>query len=104
MPEAPIPSEYHPLLDTLRLYAGWLLACLFTIYAAGGYQQLRQLPFRLSILDDWIASPTILHATLVTFLFMLLSNIHRALGKGFWNGMGLAVIGFALLVFFRANT
>ena len=93
--------EYHPLIDTLRLYAGWLLACLFVIYAVGGYQQLRQFPFRLSILDEWTASPMILSVTLVTFLFLLLSSVHRVMGRGFWKGLALAVMGFGVMVGFR---
>ena len=93
--------DYHPLIDTLRLYAGWLLACLFVIYAVGGYQQLRQFPFRLSILDEWTASPMILSVTLVTFLFLLLSSVHRVMGRGFWKGLALAVMGFGVMVGFR---
>ncbi len=96
--------EYHPLIDTLRLYAGWFLACLFVIYTLGSTQQLRPLPFHLSILDEWMDSPMILHVTLVTFLFLLLSSVHQFLGRGFWRGVGLVVIGFVLLVVFQVNT
>lgn len=96
-------KDYHPLTETLRLYAGWLVACLFAVYAAGSYQQIRRLPFRISTLDEWISSPVILQAALTAFLFLMLESIHRAAGSGFWKGMGLAAIGFALLVFFRMN-
>lgn len=101
MPGKSIPSEYHPLLNTLRLYAGWLLACLLVIYTFGSYQQLRALPFRFSILDEWMDSPMILNVTFVTFSFLLLSSVHQAMGRGFWRGVALAVIGFELLVIFR---
>lgn len=97
-------NDYHPLVSTLRLYAGWLLACLFFVYAFGTFQQLRALPFRLSLLDEWMDSPMILHATLVTFLFMLLSSIHQIAERGFWKGAALAVMGFGFLVVFRLNT
>lgn len=96
-------KDYHPLTETLRLYAGWLIVCLFAIYAAGSYQQLRQLPFRISILDEWIASPVILQITLTAFLFLMLGSVHQAAGRGAWKGMGLAAIGFALMIVFRAN-
>ncbi|NOS67419.1 MAG: hypothetical protein HOO67_03595 [Candidatus Peribacteraceae bacterium] len=97
-------SEYHPLISTLRLYAGWLLACLFTVYAFGVFQQIRALPFRLPLLDEWMDSPMILNSTLVTFLFLLLSSVHQIIGRGLWKGAMLAVIGFFALVVFRMNT
>ena len=96
--------DYHPLLDTLRLYAGWLLACLLTIFALGSYQQLRHLPLHLSILDEWMDSPLILQVTFITFLFLLLSSVHRAIGRGVWKGLALTALGFFLLVIFRVNT
>ncbi|MBI2635865.1 hypothetical protein HYW84_00890 [Candidatus Peregrinibacteria bacterium] len=96
-------KDYHPLTETLRLYAGWLVACLFAIYAAGSYQHIRQLPFRISTLDEWIASPVILQTSLAAFLFLMLGSVHQAAGKGVWKGIGLTAIGFALLVVFRAN-
>ena len=95
--------EYHPLLDTLRLYAGWLLACLSAVFAVGSYQQLRSFPYRLSILDEWVQSPLIRQATFLTFLFLLLSSMHRLVGGGVWKGAGLGAMGFALLVVFRVN-
>lgn len=97
-------SEYHPLISTLRLYAGWLLACLFVAYTFGSYQQIRELPFRLAILDEWMDSDMILNAALVTFLFMLLSSVHQLVGRGFWKGLALVIVGFVLLVVFRMNT
>ena len=51
--------EYHFLLSTLRLYAGWLLACLAVVYMLGTYQQLRILPYEVPMLDEWMDSPLI---------------------------------------------
>lgn len=96
-------TQYHPLIDTLRLYAGWLLACLSAVYIAGSYQELRHLPFHLDILKEWVDSATILQVTVTTFVFLLLSAVHRAVGKGVWRGVALAVLGFLALVIFKAN-
>ena len=97
-------SDYHPLLDTLRLYAGWLLACLFVVYALGSYQETRSLPYTFSILNEWVESPLILQVTFVTFVFLILSSVYRLLGKGVWKSVLLTIIGFALIVIFRANS
>ncbi len=99
----PAPG-YHPLIDTLRLYAGWLLAILFLIYAAGSYQLLKKLPVHSELLHEWITSSLILHVTAVTFLFLMLSSLHRAMGRGLWKGLILMLLGFGLLVLFRLNT
>ncbi len=96
-------SDYHPLLTTLRLYAGWLLACLSVIYIVGSYQELREFPFKLSLAKEWIESSVILHVAFTTFIFMLLSTVHMALGRGVWKGVMLAVIGFAAIAVFMVN-
>jgi hypothetical protein len=97
-------KDYYPLSDTLRIYAGWLTAILFLVYALGSYQQLRNLPFRLDVLDEWVESPLLLRVTFVCFIYLALSSLHRALGRGIWKGILLAAIGFVLLVAFMANT
>ena len=99
----PEDSDYHPLLSTLRLYAGWLLACLAIVYALGTYQQLKVFPLRLDILDEWMDSPMLLNVTSVTFLFLMLSSVHQALGRGFWKGVFLTGAGFSILVVFQIN-
>ena len=96
-------TEYYPIVDTLRLYAGWLLAFLAVIFAAGSYQHLRILPFEASIIDEWSESGLLLQVTFLTFLFLLFSEIHRALGRGLWKGLFLTMIGFVLFVAFRVN-
>ena len=47
---------YHPLSDTLRLYAGWLFAWYVVIYALGWYQRTRALPFRMPVIDQRVLS------------------------------------------------
>ena len=97
-------SEYHPLLDTLRLYAGWLLACLVSLEALSAYQHYRRLPFHVDILQEWGQSPLVLHVTLLSFLFLLLSSIHGTIERGFWKGALLGTIGIAIFLLFVINT
>ena len=103
-PQMTIPSSYAPLLDTLQLYAGWLLACLFVILSVGSYQFLRHLPWHADILDEWVHSQLIMRVTFITFSFLLLSSLHRAMGRGLWKGIALAILGFIAIAFFMANT
>lgn len=96
-------SGYHPLLDTLRLYAGWLLTCLTVVFAFGSYQALRTLPVSNPLLAEWVESPMIRNVAALCFLFLLLSSIHRRMRGGLWTGVTLACSGFAALAFFMAN-
>lgn len=98
-----VDRPYAPLMETLRLYAGWLLACVTVLTAAAAYQATRDLPVEFAALDEWIASPLALQILCVTFLVLLLSDLHRALSGGFWKGLALACIGFAVFVAFRMN-
>jgi hypothetical protein len=95
---------YYPLMDTLRLYAGWLLAWYFVIEALGSYQYLRTLPFRLSALDGLFRSLLVIRISAAAFLFLLLSTVHCMLGRGIAKGIILTLTGIVLLGVFIANT
>ncbi len=94
---------YYPIIDTLRLYAGWLLAWYFLIYALGSYQFLRKFPFQLPYIDDLFWSPIVLSFTFGAFLFLLLSSVHRLFGRGLLTGAGLTVLGLVALFLFHQN-
>lgn len=96
-------SSYHRLSDTLRLYAGWLLAWYFLIFAVGSYQRLRPLPFRSAFLDRLIDSRLVLEVAVGTFLFLLLTGMHRVLGRGVLLGTALTLVGVAMFLLFVAN-
>jgi ABC-type amino acid transport system permease subunit len=105
MQESPAPRmDYAPLIDTLRIYAGWLLACLGTVFALGTHGITHKSTWIPAILMEWVRSPLILQVTFLTFMFLLLSSIHRLLGRGLWKGISLIVTGFVLIVLFRINT
>ena len=68
-------SLYFPIIDTLRLYAGWLLAWYAIIYGLGSYQASRTLPFEIPYLMGIYYSPLVLSFTLGAFLFLLFTSL-----------------------------
>jgi len=94
---------YSPLVDTFRLYAGWLLAWYFAIYALGGYQFTRRLPFVVPFVDDLFSSSVIAQCSFAVFLFLLLTSMHRMLGRGKLLAVFLALIGAGVFVVFAVN-
>jgi hypothetical protein len=104
-PAAPAGRDpnYYPLVDTLRLYAGWLLAWYFAIFAVGFYQETNRLPFKISLIEQLFFSSTVLSFACASFLFLLFSNLHRTFGRGWIRGILLTLAGFAVFVLFRAN-
>lgn len=96
-------ASYFPLLDTLRLYAGWLLAWYCLVYALGHYQYTRPLPFRIPFVEGLFLSPLVLSFTFAAYLFLLLSGIWKAAGRGILKGLLLTGIGIAGFVLYRMN-
>lgn len=103
---AALPLEeqsYVPLTDTLRLFAGWLLAWYALIYILGEFQTEGRLPFDIPFLEALFASPLVLRFTFATFLFLLLTSIQRATGKGFAKGLMLTIAGVVIFGLFHVN-
>lgn len=101
--DASSPSFYFPFLETLRLYAGWLMAWYLGIYALGYYQQSRGLPFALEYIENLYRSPLVLSFTLGAFLFLFFSNIHRVMGRGKLLGFILFAVGVGVFILYRKN-
>lgn len=99
---ASTPS-YFPLLDTLRLYAGWLLAWYCLVYALGSYQYTRPLPFRIPYVEGLFLSPLVLSFTFAAYLFLLLSGLWKATGKKVVTGLIFTTLGIAGFVLYRMN-
>jgi hypothetical protein len=98
-PKLPETPTYAPLHETLRVFAGWLLAWYGVIYALGFLEQsgkLRELPFVRELFE----SRLVLQFTFGTFLVLAMSNVHRWLGGGTLKGFVLAVASVALLAGF----
>ena len=98
-------KQYYPFQDTLRLYAGWLLAWYCIVYILGGYQHTRNLSFRIPYVEALLPpfSPIVLTFTLVAFLFLLCTSLHKTLGKGKVVGTVLSIAGVGVFVFYRLN-
>ena len=103
--EVPADTEhvYFPLLETLRLYAGWLLAWYCLVYAIGSYQFMKELPFRLPYAESLFLSPLVLSFTFAAYLFLLLSGVYRNTGKKRIIAFFLFLIGIAVFVLYRMN-
>ncbi len=94
---------YVPLSDTLRLYAGWLLALYFVVYAVGSYQWLGSAPFSLGFIDELFLSPLILAFSVAAFLYLSLHSLFRRTKGGLLRGIGFSIAGVLLFLIFRAN-
>lgn len=101
-PSAVATSEdYIPLVDTLRLFAGWLLAWYGLVYLLGSYKLSGKLTVDIPFLQSLFESGLVLRFAFGTFLFLLLTTIHTWLGKGIGKGLLLAAAWIALMVCFH---
>lgn len=91
------PSSYYlPLSQTLRLYAGWLLAWYGFVYLLGSLQMSGLAPWAPEFIGNLFQSPLTLFFAYGTYLFLLLGTIHRSLGGGVLKGLLLLVAGILL--------
>ncbi len=89
---------YHPLLATLRLYAGWLLAWYGLFIAVGYYSVFRVLPWDIPFVQAFALSPLIFSFIVAIFIFMMLSAIHKIMKCGLLTGIALTIAGIGLFV------
>lgn len=94
-----VEPEYAPLHETIRIFAGWLLAWYGVIYALGFLVYTQKLP-ELPFVSELFTSRLVLQFTFGTFLFLALSNIHRWMGGGLAKGIALTVAYLLLLAGF----
>lgn len=95
--------SYIPLTDTLRLFAGWLLAWYALVYLLGSFRASGRMPFDIPFLEALFVSPLVLRFSFATFLFLLLTSVHRRAGRGTGKGIVLAVAGIVIFVLFHLN-
>jgi hypothetical protein len=94
---------YFPLLETLRLYAGWLLAWYSIVYAVGAYQFMKDTPYRIPYAESLFLSPLVLSFTFAAFLFLLFSGVYKMTGRSKKVGIVLAVVGIATFLLYKMN-
>lgn len=99
-----LKPAYYPFLDTLRLYAGWLLGWYILVIALGAYQETNHLPFTIPLVEGLWQSVLIIRATFAVFLFLTFSSLYRFLGSRRWVGGGLGIVGVFLLYVFLVNS
>lgn len=92
-------DTYAPLHETLRIFAGWLLAWYGLIYALGFLEHGGGLP-PIPFVHELFISPLVLQFTFGTFLLLALSNIHRWIGRGMLTGFVLAIVYVGLVAGF----
>lgn len=98
-PRVPLENkQYHPLLATLRLYAGWLLAWYGVFVALGYYSVVRRLPTDIPFVQAFYYSPLIFSFIIAIFLFLLLSALHKAMNGRLISGIAFTLLGIGLFV------
>lgn len=99
----PNAAVYFPLLETLRLYAGWLLAWYALVYAVGSYQFLKELPVRIPYAESLFLSPLVLSFTFAAYLFLLATSIYKAFGNKKIIAFGLLLVSVGIFLLYRMN-
>lgn len=102
-PTLPTEPTYYPLIDTLRLYAGWLIAWYGLIFAVGAYQHRGVLPFHSELIAGLASSPIVLSSAFGVFFFLMLSSIHKRISGGILKGIILTVVWTVGTVWFGIN-
>jgi len=95
-------SQYHPLLSTLRLYAGWLLAWYGLFVALGYYARTRALPWEIPFVSAFSGSSLVFIFVAAIFLFLLFSTLHKALRSSVLVGIFLSIVWILLMLAINA--
>lgn len=100
---APVKSSgYHPLVSTLALYAGWLLAWYGLFVATGHYATVRSLPWDIPFVQAFYVSPLIFSFTVGIWLFLLLFTLNRAIHGRLAGGIVMTLLGAGIFVAIRS--
>lgn len=102
-PTLPTEPPYYPLIDTLRLYAGWLLAWYGLIFAVGAYQYRGILPFHSELIAGLAASTTLQRTAFGVFFFLMCSEFHKTLRGGILKGVALTSLWILGTAWFAVN-
>lgn len=94
---------YHPILATLRLYAGWLLAWYGLFVALGYYTHVRTLPLDIPFVEAFFVSPLIFSFIVAIFFFLMLGALHRAMHGRILGGIALTIVGIAVFTAVRMS-
>ena len=96
-------SVYMPVIETLRLYSGWLLAWYALFVAIGYYATQRELQFDIPFVRGFYLSPLIFSFTVAIFFFLLLSTVHKFFKLRLLGGILCTLLGLAIFVAVRLS-
>lgn len=102
-PWAKSARAYHPLVDTLAIYAGWLLAWYLGIVSLTQLAQLRSLDIFPGFFYEIVASSSLFLAAFACFLFLLGRYVYRLLGRRFFVGVILVIVEIAAFALYYIN-
>lgn len=96
-----VRRTYSPMVQTLRIYAGWFLVWYGVFLVLYTYATLRSLTFLPDIVREMASSFSLFLGALACFLFLLLQDLHRVTGRKAIFGFLLGFVGgMAFVVYF----
>ena len=101
--EENVQQSYHPIITTLRVYAGWLLAWYGLFVAIGYYTHVRAMPWDIPFVEAFFVSPLIFSFIVAIFLFLFLGSIHQLIKGKILSGSLLTILGVILFITFRVS-
>lgn len=96
-------STAFPLLETLRLYAGWVFFWSMSVLALIAFDTTRELPFAIPYIQDFAQLRTIVIIAAASFLFLLFAVLHRSLKMKKIYGALLAMVWLLAIGFVMQN-
>lgn len=88
-------AAYYPFGETVRLYAGWLLAWYGLVYILGHYERTRQPLPSIPYVAGLLYSPAIFTFTLGCFLYLLFHTLIRRYSFNTGTDFLIALVGIA---------
>ena len=100
--EKPV-SPYAPFVNTVRLYAGWVFAWGLAALTFVAYGHTRTLPFSTVFLDAFGNLSALILITISSFLFLVVTTVHRVLKGKLLLGIVLMIAWVAAVFFVQQN-
>lgn len=97
------PKAYVRLTDTMRIYAGWLLAWYCIVVTLQSYARLRSITFLPDFLEEMFASQPLFLVSFACFLFLLGTSVHQFFKRSLVGGVIIAVLCVAVFVVYVQN-
>lgn len=88
---------YYPFSETIRLYAGWLLAWYGLVYALAHFEQTRQPLPAIPYVAGLLYSPAIRSITVACFIYLLFQGIMNKYFTSTSIKFLFSLVGIALL-------